>query len=137
MNAREAGIRGFHHVAIICRDYERSKRFYADTLGLTVIAENHRPDRNSTKLDLALPGGGMLELFSFPNPPARPTNPEAVGLRHLAFRVDNLDAAIETLQSRGVTFEPVRTDPYTNARHTFFRDPDDLPLELYEPAPRE
>jgi len=132
MNAREAGIRGFHHVAIISRDYERSKRFYAETLGLRVIAENHRPDRNSTKLDLALPDGGMVELFSFPDPPARLSNPEAAGLRHLAFRVDDLDAAIDALQARGVAFEPIRVDPYTHCRHAFFRDPDGLPLELYE-----
>ncbi|TVQ60665.1 MAG: VOC family protein [Phycisphaerales bacterium] len=137
MSAHDPGIRGIHHVAIICRDYERSKRFYTEALGLTIIAENHRADRNSTKLDLAIPCGGMLELFSFPDPPPRPTQPEAVGLRHLAFRVDNLDGAIATFQSRGIPFEPVRTDPYTNRRHTFFRDPDDLPLELYEDGPCE
>jgi glyoxylase I family protein len=124
-------IRALHHVAIICSDYERSKRFYTAVLGLEVIREVHRPERRSYKLDLRGPGF-QLELFSFPTPPARPTNPEARGLRHLAFSVRDLDAAIAHLARHGVGAEPIRTDEHTGRRFTFFRDPDDLPLELYE-----
>lgn len=123
---------GFHHVAIIASDYARSRDFYTRILGLEVIAENHRSARQSWKLDLRLPDGGQLELFSFPDPPARPSRPEACGLRHLAFRVSNLDAAIAHLQAEGVDCEPIRVDEYTGRRFSFFADPDDLPLELYE-----
>ena len=122
----------FHHVALIVKDYEASKAFYCDTLELEVRAENYRADRDSWKLDLALEGGGQLELFSFPEPPPRPSGPEACGLRHLAFRVDDIDASIAELKAKGVEVEPVRIDPYTEARFTFFKDPDGLPLELYE-----
>ncbi|MGH1412374.1 MAG: SMU1112c/YaeR family gloxylase I-like metalloprotein [Pelagimonas sp.] len=125
-------LKRIHHAAIICSDYNRSKTFYVETLGLTVLAENHRADRNSWKLDLALPDGGQIELFSFENPPRRPSRPEAQGLRHLAFAVDDLDAAITHLTARNVPVEPIRTDEFTGARFTFFADPDDLPLELYE-----
>ena len=122
----------FHHVALIVKDYEASKAFYCDVLGLEVLAENFREDRNSWKLDLALADGGQLELFSFPDPPARPSRPEACGLRHLAFRVEDIDAALLELEAKRVEVEPVRIDPYTQARFTFFKDHDGLPLELYE-----
>lgn len=125
-------IAGLHHVAVICSEYDRSKRFYTEVLGLAVIAENWRAERRSWKLDLAVPGGGQIELFSFPDPPARPSMPEAAGLRHLAFSVRDLGVAIEALKAAGVPVEPVRVDPYTGGHFTFFKDPDGLPLELYE-----
>ena len=125
-------LRSIHHVAIICADYQRSKAFYTQVLGLRVIAENYRAARQSWKLDLALPGGGQIELFSFPGAPPRPTTPEAQGLRHLAFAVDDLDAGCARLERLGVTVEPIRVDEYTGNRFTFFPDPDGLPLELYE-----
>jgi glyoxylase I family protein len=121
-----------HHVAIICSDYERSKRFYTDILGLEVAAEVHRKERNSYKLDLRLPDGTQIELFSFPNPPLRPSYPEACGLRHLAFEVPDLEEAVEELEKIGVMVEKVRLDEHTGKRFTFFADPDGLPLELYE-----
>ncbi len=123
-----------HHAAIICSDYPRSRQFYVEWLGLRVVAEAFRAQRQSYKLDLALPDGTQLELFSFPNPPARPSYPEACGLRHLAFSVSNLNASVAHLQSHGVTVEPVRVDEFTGQRFTFFADPDGLPLELYECA---
>ncbi|WP_298012571.1 VOC family protein [uncultured Aquabacterium sp.] len=123
-----------HHVALICGDYPRSKAFYTEVLGLRVLAETWRPERQSHKLDLALPDGGQLELFSFPDRPPRPSYPEARGLRHLAFSVDDLDAAVAHLQAHGVAVEPIRVDELTGQRFTFFADPDDLPLELYEAA---
>jgi len=123
---------GIHHVAIIASDYPRSKRFYSEILGLKVLAEVYRQARDSWKLDLALPDGGQIELFSFPGAPARPSYPEAQGLRHLAFRTTNLDVAVQSLTAQGVACEPVRVDEYTGKRFTFFADPDDLPLELYE-----
>ena len=125
-------IEGLHHVAIIASDYARSKRFYTEVLGLGVVAEHYRAERDSWKLDLALPDGTQVELFSFPSPPARVSRPEACGLRHLALRVADIDAAIAHLQAQGVTTEPVREDEYTGRRFTFFADPDELPLELYE-----
>lgn len=125
-------LRAIHHAAIICSDYDRSKAFYTQVLGLRIVAENYRAARQSWKLDLALPDGGQIELFSFPNPPPRPTTPEAQGLRHLAFAVDDLDAACARLTRHGVVVEPVRVDEYTGCRFTFFPDPDGLPLELYE-----
>jgi glyoxylase I family protein len=128
-------IEGIHHVAVICSDYARSKRFYTEVLGLAVIDENWRAERRSWKLDLAIPGGGQIELFSFPEPPARPSAPEAAGLRHLAFAVEDLDAMVVLLEDAGVEVEDVREDPYTGARFTFFKDPDGLPLELYEVEP--
>jgi len=124
-----------HHVAIICADYARSKRFYTEVLGLRVIAENHRAARDSYKLDLALPDGSQIELFSFPGAPLRPTRPEAQGLRHLSFEVHDVQAAAGELAAKGIPVEPLRTDEYTNRRFTFFADPDGLPLELYEAAP--
>lgn len=121
-----------HHVALICGDYERSKQFYTQVLGLAVIAENYRAGRNSYKLDLALPDGTQLELFSFPNPPERASRPESCGLRHLAFGVKDIESAVIWLESQSVSVEPIRTDEYTRKRYTFFKDPDALPLELYE-----
>lgn len=125
-------IEGIHHAAIICSDYARSKAFYCNILGLRVIAENYRDGRNSYKLDLALPDGSQIELFSFPNPPPRVSKPEAQGLRHLAFRVNDIDQCVNYLQSKGVEVEDIRIDEYTQKRFTFFADPDGLPLELYE-----
>lgn len=121
-----------HHVAIIASDYERSKAFYTEVLGLRVMAENYRAERCSYKLDLALPDGGQVELFSFPEPPARPSRPEAAGLRHLAFLVADVGEAVAELRGRGVAVEEVRVDEYTGKRFVFFADPDGLPLELYE-----
>lgn len=121
-----------HHAAIICADYERSKRFYIEVLGLKVIAEHFREARNSWKLDLGLPDGSQVELFSFPGAPPRPSYPEAQGLRHLAFVVDDVPACKARLEAQGVAVEPVRVDEYTGRRFTFFSDPDGLPLELYE-----
>lgn len=120
-----------HHIAIICADYARSKDFYVNTLGLTVIQEVYREARKSYKLDLAVNGHYQIELFSFENPPLRASGPEAVGLRHLCFEVDDLDAVVATLNARGVVTEPIRVDEYTGKRFTFFTDPDKLPLEIY------
>ncbi len=125
-------LKGIHHAAIICSDYAVSKYFYTTILGLEVIAENYRANRDSYKLDLQLPDGSQVEIFSFPNRPTRPTNPEAQGLRHLAFTVDDVEAAVNYLAASGIAVEPIRIDEYTGKRYTFFRDPDDLPLELYE-----
>jgi len=125
-------LRALHHVAIIASDYPRSKHFYTEVLGLRVIEETYREVRDSYKLDLALPDGTQIELFSFPNPPPRPSYPEACGLRHLAFATDNLDAAVKSLEAHGIAVEPIRIDELTGKRFTFFADPDGLPLELYE-----
>lgn len=121
-----------HHVAIICSDYIKSKHFYINILGLTQVSEAYRAERQSYKLDLALPDGSQLELFSFPTPPARPTTPEACGLRHLAFEVNDVAACKQELESKGVYVENIRIDEYTGRKFTFFADPDGLPLELYE-----
>lgn len=123
---------GIHHVAIICSDYEKSKHFYVETLGFSIIKETFREARNSFKLDLRVGGNMQIELFSFPNPPKRVNNPEACGLRHLAFAVDNLDAIAAQLQAKGVALEKIRLDELTGKRFTFFQDPDGLPLEIYE-----
>lgn len=129
-------LKGIHHAAIICSDYSRSKKFYTEILGLEVVAENYRAERESYKLDLRLPDGSQVELFSFPDRPARPGScegePEAQGLRHLAFSVEDMDAAVAYLTQQGVAVEPMRVDEYTHKRYTFFSDPDLLPLELYE-----
>ncbi|MBC3832915.1 VOC family protein [Undibacterium amnicola] len=121
-----------HHAAIICSDYERSKRFYVETLGLRVIAEHYRAERNSYKLDLGLPDGGQIELFSFENAPVRPSYPEAQGLRHLAFVVSDIEKSWRELLAKGLQPEQIRLDEYTGKRFVFFADPDGLPLELYE-----
>ena len=123
---------GVHHIAIICSDYEKSKHFYVEILGLKIIRETFREARNSYKLDLALEDNVQIELFSFPSPAQRPSRPEAVGLRHLAFRVNNLDHAVASLRQHGIESESIRIDELTGKRFTFFRDPDELPLELYE-----
>lgn len=125
-----------HHVAIICANYAQSKRFYTEVLGLKVIAENFREARDSWKLDLALPDGGQVELFSFKGAPPRPSYPEARGLRHLAFAVTDVTGWARYLQTQGVAVESVRTDEYTGQRFVFFADPDGLPLELYEVQPQ-
>lgn len=121
-----------HHIAIICSDYEKSKAFYTDIFGLTIIQEIYREERNSYKLDLALNGEYVIELFSFPNPPTRPTQPEAAGLRHLAFEVENIEEAAKNLNSKGVETQPIRIDEYTGKKFLFFSDPDKVPLEFYE-----
>ncbi|MCG9580293.1 VOC family protein [Vibrio tubiashii] len=125
-------LKRIHHVAVICSDYEVSKRFYTQVLKLTVVAENYRAERDSYKLDLALPDGGQIELFSFPNPPVRPTSPEAQGLRHLAFSVDSVEQYAAYLMKCDVEVEPIRIDEFTGKPFTFFKDPDGLPLELYQ-----
>ncbi|MBF2027429.1 MAG: VOC family protein [Oscillatoriales cyanobacterium C42_A2020_001] len=123
---------GIHHVAIICADYERSKQFYVELLGFSIIQETYREARNSYKLDLKVGETTQIELFSFPDPPQRVNNPEACGLRHLAFKVENLEAAIADLNAKGIPTEPIRLDDLTGKCFTFFKDPDGLPLELYE-----
>ncbi|WP_291041994.1 VOC family protein [Herbiconiux sp.] len=125
-------LRGVHHIAIIATDYERSKAFYCGVLGCTLLREVHRADRDSWMGDLALNGTYLIELFSFPSPPARASWPEATGLRHLAFAVDSVAEARRELQAAGVRCEEVRTDPHTGKQMMFFFDPDDLPLELYQ-----
>ncbi len=121
-----------HHTAILCSDYEKSKDFYTNILGLKIIKETYRQERQSHKLDLSLNGEYVIELFSFPDPPQRITRPEATGLRHIAFEIDNLDNVIETLMKNDVIAEPIRVDEITGKRFTFIFDPDNLPVELYE-----
>ena len=121
-----------HHIAIIASDYQRSKSFYTKVLGLTILREVYREARQSYKLDLALRGEYVIELFSFPAPPTRSSRPEATGLRHLAFEVDDLDATVQELTTQGVVAEPIRVDEFTGKRFTFIADPDDLPIEFYE-----
>ena len=123
--------KGMHHVAIIVSDYRQAREFYVEKLGFPVLRENFRPDRGDWKLDLKF-GDGELELFAIPGAPPRPSWPEARGLRHLAFRVEDVEAAVRALEERGIPCEPIRTDPFTGGRMTFFRDPDGLPLELHE-----
>lgn len=120
-----------HHIAIIASDYQKAREFYVEKLGFPVLRENYREDRGDWKLDLRF-GDGELELFILPGAPARPSYPEARGLRHLAFRVDDVEAAVGELEARGIECEPVRLDPYSGRRFTFFHDPDGLPLELHE-----
>lgn len=127
-------MRAIHHIALICSDYDRSRAFYRDILGLPVIREVWRAERQSWKCDLDA-GNAQIELFSFPAPPPRPSRPEALGLRHLAFLVDDLDAEVARLAAADVACEPIRIDEFTGQRFTFFADPDGLPLELYESAP--
>src|ERR1700744_749556 len=121
-----------HHIAIICADYQKSKHFYSGVLGLKIVQEVYRTERKSYKLDLEVGGQYQIELFSFPDPPARPSRPEAAGLRHLAFEVDDIDEAIGSLQANGVITEPIRIDEFTGKRFTFFADPDGLPIEFVE-----
>ncbi|HEV7381386.1 MAG TPA: VOC family protein [Dyadobacter sp.] len=125
-------LKAVHHIAIICSDYEKSKRFYTEILGFEIDREVFREQRNSYKLDLSLQGHYCIELFSFPDPPARPSRPEACGLRHIAFAVDNIELAIEYVNAKGVITEPIRIDEFTGRKFTFFADPDQLPIEFYE-----
>lgn len=125
-------LKNIHHIAIICSDYEVSKKFYTEILGLTIIQEIYRTERQSYKLDLALNDNYVIELFSFPNPPKRVSRPEASGLRHLAFAVDNLEVVINHLKQNQIISEPIRLDEFTGKRFTFIADPDDLPIEFYE-----
>ncbi len=121
-----------HHVAVIASDYERSKHFYTEILGLEIILETYRAERDSYKLDLRVSGGGQIGLFSFPEPPPRPSRPEAVGLRHLAFEVNDIERAKLLLEDQQITVEEIRIDRITKKRFTFLADPDGLPIELYE-----
>lgn len=121
-----------HHVAIIVSDYEVSREFYVERLGFEVVRENWRPEKRDWKLDLRVNPTTELEIFAPENPPARPSYPEACGLRHLAFRVSDIETAVAELAERGIECEPVRTDDFTGERMTFFSDPDGLPLELHE-----
>jgi glyoxylase I family protein len=125
-------LQAVHHIAIICSDYEQSKRFYTEILGFQIDREVLRVERQSYKLDLSLNGHYCIELFSFPNPPKRVSRPEACGLRHIAFQVADVELAIADLNKKGIFPEPVRVDEFTGKRFTFFADPDDLPIELYE-----
>lgn len=125
-------IEKLHHIAIICSDYQKSKKFYTDILGFAIDKEVFREERQSFKLDLSLNGQYLIELFSFPNPPSRPSRPEARGLRHIAFGVKDLTATIAYLESNNIPVEEVRVDEFTNKQFTFIADPDDLPIEFYE-----
>ena len=120
-----------HHVAIICSNYEVSKEFYVEKLGLDIIREVYRKERMSYKLDLKL-GDSQIEIFSFPDSPKRLSYPEGCGLRHLALEVDNIEEAANDLKSKGIDVEPIRVDEFTLKKFTFFEDPDQLPIELYE-----
>jgi glyoxylase I family protein len=121
-----------HHVAIIGTDYAKSKYFYTEVLGLKIVREVYREQRDSYKLDLEVAGLYQIELFSFPNPPERPSRPEAAGLRHLAFEVDDIDEAVSHIKEYGIEVEPIRIDEFTGKRYTFFADPDGLPVEFVE-----
>ena len=121
-----------HHVAVICSDYQKSKEFYVEKLGFEIENEVFREERNSYKLDLKVAGVYQIELFSFPNPPERVNSPEARGLRHLAFEVDDMEKTALELNEKGIETEPVRIDEITGKKFTFFKDPDNLPLEVYE-----
>ena len=125
-------IEKLHHISIICADYEKSKHFYTQILGFTIENEVYRKERASYKLDLSLNGQYLIELFSFPNPPQRPTRPESTGLRHIAFGVKEIEKTIVFLKSNNIQTEPIRTDEFTHKKFTFFYDPDHLPIELYE-----
>jgi glyoxylase I family protein len=129
-------LKRIHHVAIICSDYQVSRDFYTQVLGLGIIAETYRAERASYKLDLALPDGTQIELFSFPDAPPRVSRPEAQGLRHLAFEVDDVAACKAMLEAKGLEVEDIRLDELTGRRFVFFADPDGLPLELYEALSR-
>jgi glyoxylase I family protein len=125
-------LKGVHHVAIICSDYTLSKHFYTEILGLKILQEVFRAERNSYKLDLAVNGVYQIELFSFPDPPKRLSHPEGKGLRHIAFKVDNLTLSVAELNKNGIITEEIRIDEYSHKRFVFFSDPDGLPIELYE-----
>lgn len=120
-----------HHIAIICSDYQKSLRFYQEVIGLELLHEVYRIDRDSWKADLGLNGNYLIELFSFPNPPQRLSRPEATGLRHIAFAVNNIEDASRHVMKLGINHEPIRIDEYTQKRFFFFEDPDKLPIEFY------
>jgi glyoxylase I family protein len=126
------GIQSLHHIAIICADYEKSKRFYTEILGFQIKNEVYREERQSFKLDLSLNGHYLIELFSFPNPPKRLSRPESTGLRHIAFGVNNIEESCLFLKDNQIDTEDIRIDEYTGRKFTFFSDPDNLPIELYE-----
>jgi glyoxylase I family protein len=130
--AKKTLINDIHHIAIICSNYERSKKFYVETLGFPIIQETFRTQRNSYKLDLRVGVNSQIELFSFLDPPSRPNSPEACGLRHLAFSVDDIEETIIFLKESHIEVEAVRIDEITGKKFTFFRDPDNLPLEIYQ-----
>ncbi|HAO10807.1 MAG TPA: VOC family protein [Planktothrix sp. UBA8407] len=125
-------INKIHHIAIICSNYQKSKDFYVNILGFEIIQETFRKERNSYKLDLRVGNQDQIELFSFPNPSKRPNKPESCGLRHLAFEVDDIDQSVTDLLEKGIMVEPIRLDEITGKRYTFFQDPDNLPLEIYQ-----
>lgn len=125
-------LKSIHHIAVICSDYTVSRKFYTEILGLKIENEIYRKERDSYKLDLSLNGIYTLELFSFPDPPKRLSGPEATGLRHIAFEVEDINAVLEHLTRHKITAEPVRIDEYTHKKFTFIFDPDGLPIELYE-----
>ncbi|MEB2775151.1 VOC family protein [Algoriphagus sp. D3-2-R+10] len=125
-------LQNIHHIAIICKDYQRSKKFYTEILGLEIVREVYRKERDSYKLDLNLNGQYVIELFSFPSPPDRVSRPEAAGLRHIAFAVTGLEACVDELSKHKVNSEPIRVDEFTGKRFTFIADPDGLPVEFYE-----
>ncbi|MCF0040194.1 SMU1112c/YaeR family gloxylase I-like metalloprotein [Dyadobacter fanqingshengii] len=125
-------LKAVHHIAIICSDYDKSKHFYTAILGFEIEREVFREERNSYKLDLSLNGQYIIELFSFPDPPKRPSRPESTGLRHIAFQVDDIELAIAQLRKKRIETEAIRVDEFTGKKFTFFADPDDLPIELYE-----
>ena len=126
------GISSVHHIAIICSDYAISKKFYTEKLGLSVVREVYREARDSYKLDLALGEQYIIELFSFPNPPKRTSRPEACGLRHIAFQVNDIEETVRQLNTENISSEPIRIDEFTGKKFTFIADPDDLPIEFYE-----
>lgn len=125
-------LKKIHHIAIIASDYPKTRAFYVDKLGFKIVREVYREERDSYKLDLVVNGQYQIEIFSFPTAPSRPSSPEACGLRHLAFEVDNIHEVITALNEKGIATEPIRIDPFTGKQFTFFADPDGLPLELYE-----
>ncbi len=125
-------LKKIHHIAIIASDYPKTREFYVDKLGFKIVSEVYREPRDSYKLDLEVGGQYQIEIFSFPSAPPRPSNPEACGLRHLAFEVDDINEVIKQLNDKEIETEPIRIDPSTGKQFTFFADPDGLPLELYE-----
>jgi glyoxylase I family protein len=125
-------IKGVHHIAIICSDYELSKRFYLEVLGFKLDSEVYREARKSYKADLSMNGKYVIELFSFPETPPRPSRPEAAGLRHIAFEVEDIESVVKILQEKNITVEPIRIDEFTGKKFTFIADPDGLPIEFYE-----
>ena len=125
-------IKQLNHIAIICTNINQSKYFYCEILGFKIIREHFRAERNSYKVDISVNSNYLIELFSFPNPPQRQSYPEATGLRHLAFSIDNFEETLQNLSDKGIVYEPVRVDEFTGKKFTFIEDPDQLPIELVE-----